>query len=613
MGHRHFYYRWEWLCRSSPQALWPFISDTNRFNRDVGIPSVERLQSSEKSIPTANRRLRLRFMGMTVEWEEEPFEWVCPYRFGITRRYLKGPIAELKTLVEFVAKSDHQTQLIFQVWVIPKNLIGVVSIPLQIGLISANKFASVIRKYDDLAFRKKSILESKETVHFASGGRTRLNTLCKDLIAKGGVQSLVTRLAEVIESADDLTISRLRPYVLADAWGVDRREVLKLCLLATRSGLLDFRWDVLCPFCRGSQSASSTLREIHTQVHCDSCNIDFIANFDRSVEFTFHPNLSIREFKVYEFCVGGPQITPHIMAQQWILPNKGQVLKIPLEEGTYRLRAPTLPGNQFLRISKGGSAEGVIRANANGWGQEEQHLNTDPTLQLENNSNNKQLFILERLAWSDQIVTAVEVTALQLFRDLFANEVLRPGDQISVGSVTILFTDLRNSTKLYRKIGDAPAFGKVMGHFDVLRKALLEEDGALVKTIGDAVMGVFRRPVLALKAALKAQQQLASSFEDSEPLMLKIGIHHGACIAVNLNERLDYFGSTVNVAARLVGLSSGQDAIISEAVYADPEVANYLRQFNEGLAIESVNETLKGFDDTQFKIWRISPNTLLEN
>ena len=139
---------------------------------------------------------------------------------------------------------------------------------------------------------------------------------------------------------------------------------------------------------------------------------------------------------------------------------------------------------------------------------------------------------MERMAWSDQAATAAEVTALQVFRDLFSNEALRPGEQISVGTLTVLFTDLRGSTQLYREIGDAPAFGRVMTHFDVLREAIRCEEGALVKTIGDAVMAVFRRPAGALRAILKAQATLADPPDGLRPLMLKVGIHSGPCIAV---------------------------------------------------------------------------------
>jgi class 3 adenylate cyclase len=170
--------------------------------------------------------------------------------------------------------------------------------------------------------------------------------------------------------------------------------------------------------------------------------------------------------------------------------------------------------------------------------------------------------------------------------------------------LTVLFTDLRNSTQLYREIGDATAFGRVMNHFDVLKKVIAEEDGALVKTIGDAVMAVFRRPVSALQAMLSAQEMLASPQPGIAPLILKAGVHSGPCIAVTLNDRLDYFGSTVNMAARLEGLSSGNDVIISRALYDDPEVREFIA--GENLQALPFEILLKGFQEEQFELWRVS-------
>jgi len=207
------------------------------------------------------------------------------------------------------------------------------------------------------------------------------------------------------------------------------------------------------------------------------------------------------------------------------------------------------------------------------------------------------------MVWTDQAVTAAEVTALQVFRDLFSSEALRPGEQISVGTLTVLFTDLRHSTQLYREIGDATAFGRVMNHFDVLKKAIAENDGAIVKTIGDAVMAVFRSPVSALRAMIDAQQVLAAPADGSTPLILKAGMHSGACIAVTLNDRLDYFGSTVNMAARLEGLSSGYDVIISRSVYDDAEVREWLE--SEPLVVSPFDITLKGFEEQRFELWRV--------
>jgi class 3 adenylate cyclase len=163
-----------------------------------------------------------------------------------------------------------------------------------------------------------------------------------------------------------------------------------------------------------------------------------------------------------------------------------------------------------------------------------------------------------------------------------------------------MFTDLFESTRLYQKIGDAPAFGRVQEHFVDLEKAVAAEGGSIVKTMGDAVMASFREPVAALRAVWQAQQAIARY---EEPLLkIKIGIHHGPCIVVNLNERLDYFGSTVNIAARLTEFSGGSGIVLSEAVYSDDQVRVWLEE--NRLEIESFKVDIKGFEGP-VPVWKV--------
>jgi class 3 adenylate cyclase len=318
----------------------------------------------------------------------------------------------------------------------------------------------------------------------------------------------------------------------------------------------------------------------------------------------------VRRVEERSFCVGGPQLTPHIVAQQLLAAGDRRSVVVPLEAGRYRLRTLGLAGGQFLAATPDGTQEATLTASDSGWPRDELEVSLAPTLRFENATDAEQLFVLERTAWSDQAATAAEATTLQVFRDLFSSELLRPGERISVGSLTVLFTDLRDSTNFYREVGDAPAFGRVLDHFEVLREAIAEEDGALVKTIGDAVMAVFRRPVSALRAIAGAQRRLASG---APPFYLKAGMHHGPCIAVTMNDRLDYFGSVVNMAARLERLSSGEDIIISEVVRQDPEVAEFLAAPDNGLAGERFEAQLKGFDKERFHLWRVTRSPARED
>ena len=605
---REYHKRWEFDLKSSPEKLWPFIADTNRFNRDTGVPSIE--VGKDKRGRNARRKVRLSLYGLPVEWEEQPFEWVKPFRFGIERVYSKGPLARLRVLVELTPKPDGGTHLIYQVWSTPRNIPGAVAIPMQMNLVVARRFRASIQKYDDLAFKGAAVETPEHNTSQSSFDLQRLSALKSKLLADiegtdaaAQKTAIAERLIDFIEHGDDLAVARIRAYKLADDWEEPRRLVLEVCLRATRAGLLDFQWDLLCPLCRGAQQSGVSLKDIETNIHCDTCQIDFTVDFDRYVELTFRPNPAVRRVAVFSYCIGSPHWTPHVVAQQLLPAGEKRELTLPLERGNYRLRALELSGSQDVTVSPEGADAAQVTLSRNGWNREPLQVNERFSLSLKNETDAEQLLILERMEWSDQATTAAEVTALQMFRDLFASEALRPGEQISVGTLTVLFTDLRHSTQLYREIGDATAFGRVMSHFDVVKKAIVEHDGAIVKTIGDAVMAVFRSAVDGLLAMLEVQRLLAEPADGGIPLQLKAGLNTGPCIAVTLNDRLDYFGSTVNMAARLEGLSSGSDVIISRPVYEDARVRELIESGE--LTAEEFDMSLKGFENERFELWRV--------
>ena len=606
---REYHKRWEFDLKSSPERLWPFIADTNRFNRDTGVPQIE-VGPADKQLRNARRKLRLAFYGLPVEWEEQPFEWVKPFRFGVERVYSKGPLSRLRMRAELTPNSDGGTHLTYEVWSTPRNIPGAVAIPVQLNLVLARRFRDSIQKYDAAAAQGAASQTPEPSTSQSLFDLQRLTTLRQKLIAdlettESPQQKIAVaeRLVDFLEHGDDFGVARIRAYKLADDWHEPRRLVLEVCLRATRAGLLDFQWDLLCPLCRGPQDSGLSLKDIKTDVHCETCKIDFTVNFDRYVELTFRPNPAVRRVNVTSYCVGSPHWTPHVVAQQLLPAGEKRELLLPLESGSYRLRALELPGSQEVTVSAEGEASAHVTLSNNGWRQESLHVNEQFTLTLQNETAAEQLTILERLEWSDQATTAAEVTALQMFRDLFSSEALRPGEQISVGTLTVLFTDLRNSTQLYREIGDATAFGRVMSHFDVVRKAIAAHDGAVVKTIGDAVMGVFRCASDGLLAMFEVQQALTEPKDGNTPLQLKAGLNTGPCIAVTLNDRLDYFGSTVNLAARLEGLSSGADVIISRSVYEDAKVQELIESDFNAVPFDM---SLKGFENERFELWRVS-------
>lgn len=595
---QEFYFSWQWDLRSSPEALWPLASDTNRFNRDTGQPKVEMLDNVQ-----GTKHVRMKLPILKVEWEEEPFEWTYPYSFGIVRIYNKGPIDEMRVQANFDPRPEGGTRVTYQSWFKTGNLLARIGIPFAIGVIAKRRFERAFRMYDSMLSKEGLALFAARQRGLNFGGRARFKTLGETLIQQGTDPSLLARLEDFLDHADDLSLQHIRPYALADRWRVNRRAVLEMFLRATRAGILDMSWDLLCPSCRGTAEGHTHLGQVQGRSHCNTCQIDFTVNFDHNIEVVFSPNPAVRAVQFdAAFCVGSPQLQPHVVMVQTLSALRSLPVNVQLETGRYRLHASKVAGSVSLFADADGAAGIDLRVTQYGWPPEQGHVSLHPSLNLINATDTDQTFQLERTAWSDQAATAADVTALQVFRDLFATEVVRPGEEISIGSVTLMFTDLRDSTRLYRRIGDASAFGRVREHFAILEQAIEAEGGSIVKTMGDSVMAAFRHPVAALRAVWGAQTKI---LERGEPtLWLKVGLHKGPCIVVNLNDRLDYFGSTVNITARLPGFSQGGELILSEAIHDDPEVQNFLAQAMKPNSLSRFTGNVKGFDEP-FTMWRL--------
>jgi class 3 adenylate cyclase len=175
-------------------------------------------------------------------------------------------------------------------------------------------------------------------------------------------------------------------------------------------------------------------------------------------------------------------------------------------------------------------------------------------------------------------LTAKRMLTNQTFRDVFKADNLSIDQRLKITSLTFLFTDLKGSTALYERVGDLAAFDLVRAHFHALLEIISSEKGAVVKTIGDAVMATFIRPEHAIIAGLRmrAAMDALNVARGTSDLVVKIGIHEGPCLAVMLNERQDYFGQTVNIAARVQGLSTSQAIHITGPVIDAPAVAALL-------------------------------------
>jgi class 3 adenylate cyclase len=475
----------------------------------------------------------------------------------------------------------------------PRNIIGWAGSQLYIGRKMLGDLRRVYQSLGELAANAGLVVPPPRRKPVVNGGR--LARGADRLQQFGMAPALIERLTTHLSAADDPDVVRMRPFALADSWGASRLEVLRLFLYATRAGLLDLEWDVICPNCRGATVRAATLSELARDAHCDSCNIRYDVNFDEAVELRFSVNADIRAAVDMPYCIGGPANTRHIMSQLWLPPHGAKQLQLSLAAGTYRLRCRQLPAVASIDVADHGSSTARIRFGDDAIEVEATLRAGAVNLTLENSTGSSLLVVLEQSAWSAQAASAALVTALAEFRQLFSAEVLAPGLGVSIRNLTFLFSDLKDSTMIYDTIGDSPAYARVRDHFEVMLRIIAQWRGALVKTIGDAVMAVFPSVEDAVEASLAIQREFtAGQIARGNPaLQVKLGLHRGPCIAVNANELLDYFGSTVNIAARVQNASVGGDIVITHEVLSDPGVQRVLER--EAPATETFERQLKGF------------------
>ncbi|KAA1249192.1 hypothetical protein F0Q45_16490 [Mycobacterium simiae] len=569
---------WTWTFDLPPDQLWPVLADTNRFNEAVGLPPYT-LEETPQADGTVRRRGRGKVAGFMLEWEEKPYEWISGRHFRQSRVFTKGPFRRFGPVFDLESDGEGGSRVTYALEWEPRNLVGHL-----FGARLAAKAGETVTKrvLEAVAFVQRDHVPERLTPFvlpepkLAEGGSERAAVMAREIDRSPYGNGLGARLANLVLHGMATDLTRLRPKAMASNLGVPPRAATEACLAGVKAGLLSMKWDVLCPNCRGAKVGVPTLAELPHGAHCSSCNIDYDREFERNVELSFAPAPTVRPVPAGGFCLSGPMATQHVVVQVLLAPGERRTVAVDLRPGSYRLR--TLHPNGFLDIDYESGAFPGLRITAAGVDvlNVADHGNGSATVTFVNDTGFELAALVEDRTWARDTLTAPEVIALQAYRDLFAEATLRPGDDAGVSQVALLFTDLRGSTALYERVGDATAYNIVREHFALLAAIVRDHDGAVVKTIGDAVMASFVDPAQAVRAALAMQARITAWAHDGRDIVLKVGVHAGPCVVVTLNDRLDYFGSTVNMAARLQGQSAGDDIVVSCAVATDPAVQEIL-------------------------------------
>jgi class 3 adenylate cyclase len=596
---------WTWSFERPPEEIWPLMADTARFNEAAKIPkhSITEIAQPDGSV---------RFFGAVkigpfdLKWREKPVNWVHAQWFEHCRIFERGPLksicAQLRLEPEGAGTRGH-----YRLSAEPANLLGRLILAAGFFRSSGKTFGRMAQEADAFASGARDMPFSYDAPPPSAETLAKVSRMVAEIEATANGHGLARRLADVVLKSQEADLWHIRPLKLARDWQRTPLETIELCLQAVRAGLLELRWDLLCPRCRVAKSWSGGLDRLPEGAHCSSCNIDYERDFSRNVEASFRPAAAIRALETGEYCLMGPISTPHIKLQIALEPGESRRLPAQLTFGPYRLRTLERGPECDIDWTESGFPAVLLGADEISAGA----AAAPGFIALENRAARPLTAVIESRAWVADALTADRVTALQAFRDLFSTDVLRPGDEVSIGRVTLLFSDLRGSTALYQRIGDADAYRLVREHFAFLAATIRDHQGAIVKTIGDAVMAAFARPEDALEAAVEIQRKVAA-FNRAHPfssaqsdlalaggdgLVIKLGLHQGPCIVVTLNDRLDYFGSTVNLAARLQGQSRGGDIVLSQDFAGDAAVSPRLERLAaEGISGIEDQAILKGFE-----------------
>lgn len=571
---------WTWYFELPPERLWPVLADTNRFNEAMGLPPYD-LEEIPQPDGTVLRRGKGKAAGFVLEWEEKPYEWIHGRHFRQSRLFTKGPFRRFGPVFDLEPEGDGSKVSYTLEWE-PLTLTGRLfgrKLARQAGEAVGKRIVSAV---EFLKGARPSMFDLPPP-QLPEGARARAVAAAEQVDRSLYGNGLGAPIADHVLNAMASDLTHLKPKQLARQFGVEQRPAIEACLASVKAGLLTMKWDLLCTNCRGAKLTTLALSELPRGAHCESCNIDYDRDFEQNVELSFSPAPTVRPLLAGGFCLSGPMSTPHVPVQLLLQPGERREIALDLPAGSYRLR--TLHPGTYTDIEHKGGAFPGVRVTASG--VEALPPGAAGKVAFANEAGFELAALIEDRTWTKDALTAPEVVTLQAFRDMFSEATLRPGDEAAVGQVALLFSDLRGSTALYERVGDSAAYNMVRDHFALLASIVRDHDGAIVKTIGDAVMASFGDPADAVRAALEMQKKIAD-----HDLVLKLGVHCGSSIMVNLNERLDYFGSTVNMAARLQGESEGADIVLSRAVADDPAVKPLL----QGQACREESVALKGFD-----------------
>jgi class 3 adenylate cyclase len=442
---------------------------------------------------------------------------------------------------------------------------------------------------------------------------------------------VVDMLERMVRDAPDHALNKINALDLAAKQGVGEERVIAALLNAVGLGMFEMTWNVMCPSCGGVLSANASLKTLDKkQYNCAFCAAGYETTLDNLVEVTFTISPRLRKIAAHNpdqlsaaeyyrqifwsSAIDLPADVEKLLEEVTLeivdLPaGERAILSLHMPKGTLIVFDPVTHTAQFLDVSgeEAGERQNLsVIFNKVAVPVDSISLRPGPLrLVLENRTEGRVLPAVwmtnqaldDLLKRRKPILTAKRLLTNQTFRDLYRTDTLAIGQRLKILSLTFLFSDLKDSTELYEHVGDLVAFDLVNEHFRLLQEIIASERGAVVKTIGDAVMATFETPDRAIAAAIRMREAMSDlgAERQHQSLRLKMGIHEGSCLAVTLNGQQDYFGQTVNIASRVQGLAASRSIVVTESVVENADARALLE--SSGLTPAPRRVALSGIAD----------------
>lgn len=564
----------EWDLVSSPSELWPYVSNTDRFNQAAGIPPV-----SYEMVRGENGHLKkfgkFRMGGMTIKWEEHPFEWVEGRRFSILREFAAGPFVWFLSTVELEDRPEGGTHLRHHVKILPRGIAGRMLARLEVGIKGRRNLDRIYRRISATLAAKSQA--NQVTDHFQQPAgmsrtqRLRLRSLLDELREAGVSEEIVTAFNDLLTKSAPQDLARMRPYVVARRFGLPERDVVDAFLHAVRCGLMTMSWDLICPTCRMASDGKQTLRDIDKHASCVACQSDFKVEFGSSIELVFktHADIRVPDSKLY--CNGGPGNFPHVVAQVTLEPGERLLLNLALDAGSYIVRGPRLPYAVAVEVdSREGTRHGSVRC-APGFDRQPSLLMKagHQQLTLENSYAELQQIRIERNVRRNDALTAAEATSLPLFRQHFPRETLDPDKLVQLATTNFLVIQLDHLDQLFEQEGDSGAYARTRDFLQVATRHVHAQHGTTIDEHPGALMASFPDIASAFESARGIWADLHTMQPDFD-WSISGSLHRGSALVTSDRNGTRYFGATVNETVRLARRVPAGKLLLTYDAWSDP-------------------------------------------